>query len=150
MAIKYFSEMKTAAPEDTKAPVAPPPPAPAEGLEPTPDAPPAEAPKAPAPEEAPKTPRKETPSASPEKDAVKFKLQAEQKAKEYGHNVTVTISSTNKTMSIALNAEDDIITQKDALKLAVALEDLDPNWRLMDEPLVKAGPSWAIKMAKNK
>jgi hypothetical protein len=146
---KYYTEMKTAAPEDAApaAPKAPAPPAPPAGEVPPPPAPPAEMKM----DEKPEDPSgKEVSKANPEKDAVKFKLQIEQKASEHGHGVTVTISSTNKTMSVALNAEDDIITQKDAIKLAVSLDDLDPNWRLMDEPLVKAGPSWAIKMTRNK
>ncbi|MFA5071358.1 MAG: hypothetical protein WC511_03255 [Candidatus Pacearchaeota archaeon] len=148
--VKYFTEMKTAAPETPAAPPAPPAApdkGPAGDVPPPPPMPEGSEMDAP-PEENPAT--KEVEKANPEKDAVKFKLQVEQKASEQGHSVTVSISSTNKTMSITLNAEEDIITQKDAIKLAVTVDDLDPNWRLMDEPLQKAGPSWAIRMTRNK
>lgn len=120
MSIKYFSEMRTAAPE-------------------------VPAPEAPAPE----APSKDVnvPS-SPEKDAVKFKLQAEQAAKKFGFAVRVTISSSNKSMMVSIDPGEDIITQRDALKLAVNLDTIDKNWKLMDEPMQKVGGSWGIKLAK--
>lgn len=133
MAIKYFSEIRTAAPE----------------VPPAPEAPKAEAPAAPAMDKAPEVPSSqvETPS-SPEKDAVKFKLQAEQAAKKFGFAVRVTISSSNKSMMVSIDPGEDIITQRDALKLAVNLDTIDKGWKLMDEPLQKVGGSWGIKLAK--
>lgn len=130
--IKYFSEMRTAAPEVPPAPKAPA------------EAPAPEAPKAPAP-----APSENVDVApSPEKDAVKFKLKAEQKAKAEGFSTNITISSSNRSMMVTIDPGDDIITQRDALKLAVTLDAIDKNWRLMDEPLQKASSSWGIKISK--
>lgn len=135
MSVKYFSEMRTAAPE-VPAPAAPPAKAP-------------EAPAAPAKSPAPEAPSQQVEAPpSPERDAVKFKLQAEQAAKKHGFSVRVTISSSNKSMMISIDPGEDIITQRDALKLAVNLDTIDKAWKLMDEPLQKVGGSWGIKLAK--
>ena len=90
----------------------------------------------------------EQPAAEPEKDSVKFKLWAESEAKKAGYTIEVSISTSNKALKVTLDDSTDIITQKDAIKLAVALDSNQQNWHLMDDPIVKGGGTWMIKFAK--
>lgn len=140
--IKYFSQMRRKAQE----PETPPPPPPTSDV----------------PEEAPK---EEDPTAELEvedegtqqtsqsensgKDAVKFKLWAEEEAKKAGYTVEVLPSTSGKAVKIILDDSTDIITQKDAIKLAVALDENTMDWHLMDDPIVKGGGTWMIKLSKS-
>lgn len=91
----------------------------------------------------------ETENASePEKDAVKFKLWAEKEAKKAGYTVEIVPSSSNRAVKVNIDDSTDIITQKDAIKLAVALDNNPMSWHLMDDPIVKGGGAWVIKFSK--
>lgn len=99
----------------------------------------------------------EAPSEEPEgegddpdtgKDSVKFKLWAEKEAKKAGYTVEITPSSTGKATKVTMDDSTDIITQKDAIKLAVLLDENTMNWHLMDDPIVKGGGTWMIKFSK--
>jgi hypothetical protein len=83
-----------------------------------------------------------------EKNAIKFKLWAEDEAKKNGYTVEITPSSSNRAAKVLIDDSTDIITQKDAVRLSVILDNNTLNWKLMDEPLVKSGGSWVIKFAK--
>lgn len=91
---------------------------------------------------------KEAPEDEPEKDSIKFKLWAEKQAKEAGYTIEVVISSSNKSLKIIIDDSTDIITQKDAIKLAVALDNNEMSWHLMDDPIVKGGGTWILKFSK--
>jgi tetraacyldisaccharide-1-P 4'-kinase len=82
------------------------------------------------------------------KDTVKFNIWAERTSKQAGYTVEVVPSSSNRALKINIDDSTDIVTQKDAIKLAVLLDDNNMGWQLMDDPIVKSGGAWTIKMSK--
>jgi len=82
------------------------------------------------------------------KDTVKFNMWVERTSKQAGYTVEVVPSSSNRSMKVNIDDTTDIITQKDAIKLAVMLEDNNMGWQLMDDPIVKTGGAWTIKMSR--
>jgi len=83
------------------------------------------------------------------KDSVKFNIWAERAAKQAGYTVEVVPSSSNRALKVNIDDTTDIVTQKDAIKLAVLLDDNTMGWQLMDDPIVKTGGAWTIKMSRS-
>lgn len=83
------------------------------------------------------------------KDSVKFNIWAERAAKQAGYTVEVVPSSSNRALKVNIDDTTDIVTQKDAIKLAVLLDDNNMGWQLMDDPIVKSGGAWTIKMSRS-
>ena len=89
-----------------------------------------------------------TPEEDSAKDTVKFNMWVERTSKQAGYTVEVVPSSSNRALKVNIDDTTDIVTQKDAIKLAVLLDDNTMGWQLMDEPIVKSGGAWTIKMSR--
>lgn len=143
--IKYFSQMHTAQEPGAEAPMEAPE---TEGVKNENEALPdslneLDEEESAAPEE------EKTPEDDSAKDTVKFNMWVERTSKQAGYTVEVVPSSSNRALKVNIDDTTDIVTQKDAIKLAVLLDDNTMGWQLMDEPIVKSGGAWTIKMSRS-